>query len=340
MDLFARVNILEGRAVRLPRGDVHDAIALDNDPLGRVQGWFEQGADCVLVVDLDAAAFDSSRNRTLVDQIVAEGGGDVLVAGGIRSHIEAARLIESGTAGIVMGTAAIEDQNMVWDLCCDYPGRIVVSLDVRHDEEIATRGWTKNSGRYLEEVLIEMSAAGAASFHVSEVGRDMLSEPPNVQILAEALATVEEPVIAAGGVRDLDDLRRLMALSIHERTLGGVVVGREVTQGRFSIEEAKAVLASAPPATAPAPVVVTAPPVRDALPAAMADAAAMYLRIAEEADEVAGHARTAASHFHNGDAARGASHGFAAQGHLAHANDHLADLAKLHAERSSANPDG
>lgn len=335
MDLFTRVNILDGRSVRLPRGDVHDAIALDNDPLGRVKSWFEQGADRVLVVDLDAAAFDSDKNRALVDRIIDEGGGPVQVAGGIRSPGEASRLLERGASGIVMGTAAIEDQNMVWDLGRDFPGKIAVSLDVRHDEEIATRGWTKNSGRYLEEVLIEMSAAGVASFHVSEVGRDILTEPPNVQILAAALGTVEEPIVAAGGVRDLDDLRRLLALSIHGRTLGGVVVGREVTQGRFSLDEAKRIIAEGPPAVPiqPAPV----PPAGSAevLSPELADAAAGYLRVAEEADKAAAHARTAAVHLRSRDGGRAGAHGFSAHGHLRNAVERLDELAKIHAERST-----
>src|SRR5690606_37065214 len=103
MDLSARVNILDGRAVRLPRGDVHDAIALHNDPLGRINNWFQQGADHVHVVDLDAAAFGDDKNRYLIDRILDEATGQVQVAGGIRSHVEAARLLEQGAWRIVMG---------------------------------------------------------------------------------------------------------------------------------------------------------------------------------------------------------------------------------------------
>jgi hypothetical protein len=160
-----------------------------------------------------------------------------------------------------MGTAAIENQIMVWDMCREHPDQIVVSLDVRPNEEVATRGWTQNSGRFLEEVLIEMSSAGAVAFLVAEAGRDALSEPPNLQILAEALATVEEPVIAAGGVRDLEDLRKLMLLETSGRFLSGVVVGREVTAGRFTVEEAKQVLAGGGPTRAPGGITVTRTPV-------------------------------------------------------------------------------
>lgn len=338
MDLYARVNILDGRAVRLPRGDVHDAIALHNDPLGRVNNWFQQGADHVHVVDLDAAAFGDYKNRYLIDRILEDATGEVQIAGGIRSHIEAARLLERGAWRIVMGTAAIEDQNMVWDLCRDFPGRVAVSLDVRSDEEIATRGWTKNSGRYLEEVLIEMSSAGAAAFLVSEVGRDILTEPTNMQILAEALTTVEEPVVAAGGVRDVEDLRRLLSLTIHGRTISGVVVGREVTQGRFTLAEAKEVMAAGPPRTVTEPPPIPEPATRSSVPPLLADAASAYLRAAESADQAAAHARSAASLMQSGDGGTGASHALAAQGHLVTAMEQLENLAKTHAQRSTPEP--
>lgn len=251
MDLYARINILDGLSVRLPHGGLDEAIALDNDPIGRARNWVKQGVDNLHIVDLDAAAYGDYRNRDLILQLVEAVDIPVQLAGGIRSEAEAQRLIGGGAWRIVMGTAAIENQIMIWDLCREYPDKIVVSLDVRANEEIATRGWTQNSGRFLEEVLIEMSSAGVVAFLVSEAGRDALTEPPNLQILASALATVEEPVIASGGVRDLQDLRKLMQLEASGRALNGVVVGREVTAGRFTVQEAKEVLAGGGPTRAP-----------------------------------------------------------------------------------------
>jgi len=261
MDLYARVNILGGLSVRLPRGGLDEAIPLDNDPIGRAKNWVWQGVDYLHIVDLDAAAYGDYRNRELIRRLVEEVEIPVQVAGGIRSEGEGERLLDSGAWRIVMGTAAIENQIMVWEMCREHPERIVVSVDVRPNEEIATRGWTQNSGRFLEEVLIEMSSAGAVAFLVSEAGRDALTDPPNLQILAEALATVEEPVIASGGVRDLEDLRKLMLLETSGRTLAGVVVGREVTAGRFTVAEAKEVIAGGGPTRAPGGITVTRTPV-------------------------------------------------------------------------------
>ncbi len=257
MDLYARVNILGGLSVRLPHGRLDEAIALDNDPVGRAVNWAKQGVDYLHIVDLDAAAYGDYRNRELIGRLIEAVDVPVEVAGGVRSENEAQRLLDMGAWRIIMGTAAIENQIMVWEMCRAYPDRIAVSLDVRHDEEVATRGWTQNSGRFLEEVLIEMSSAGVVAFLVAEAGRDALHEPPNLQILAEALATVEEPVIAAGGVRDLEDLRQFVQLESAGRRLSGVIVGREVTAGRFTIEEAKEVLAGRGPQRAPGGVSAT-----------------------------------------------------------------------------------
>lgn len=242
MDLYSRVNILDGRAVRLPHGDIHEAIALDADPLARARGWVEKGASRIQIVDLDAAAYGDYRNRPLIDEIINSLDISVQVAGGVRSPQEAARLIEAGAWRVVMGTGAIEEQVMAWELFRTFPGKVAVSLDVLPDEELIVRGWTAHSGRFLEEVLIELSAGGAAAYLVSEVGRDALEEPPNFGILRRALAIVDEPVIAAGGVRSLEDLAALHDLEVDGKRLGGVIVGREVTDGRFTMSQAAEVL--------------------------------------------------------------------------------------------------
>ncbi len=242
MDLYARVNILEGRAVRLGRGSLDDVISLDADPINRARGWADMGVDCLLVVDLDAAAYRSYRNRPLIDRMLSALDLPIVVAGGIRSEREAARLIQQGAWKVTMGTAAIETPTMVWDLCRDFPGRMMVSLDVLGNEELVTEGWTSDSGRFMEEVMLEMASCGVSGFFVTDARRDVLSERPNLDILRTALEYIDEPVVASGGVRNADDLRALTSIEVGGRSLAGVVVGREVTEGRFTVAQAKAVL--------------------------------------------------------------------------------------------------
>ncbi len=327
MDLYARINILDGRAVRLPRGNIADAIPLDADPVARAHSWAEQGVDRIHVVDLDAAAFGDVRNRPLIDQLVSETEIDVQVAGGIRSHVEAKRLIDAGAWRIVMGTAAIEDQNMVWDLCREHPGKIVVSLDVRPDEEIATRGWTQNSGRYLEEVLIEMASAGVSAYLVADTGRDVLTSAPDLGILRSAMESVDEPIIASGGVSNLEHLEALLNLGTVDRRLDGVIVGREVTAGRFSVADAKKLIARGP--SVEAEVAAAEEPI--SLPR-LAPLAKQLQEVADQCERAAAHARTAADRMLEGDLDAGLAQTFSAEGHLRVASDVFTDLSKRHSD--------
>lgn len=245
MELYARINILDGRAVRLPRGDVATAISLEADPIARAQGWIDKGIGTLLVVDLDAAAYRNYANRDLIHRMIGAVDVPVVVAGGVRSLAEVERLLTAGASRVVMGTVALTDQVMTWEICRNYPDQIMIALDVKADEELVTHGWTEHSGRFLEEAVIELDAAGAIGMMISEAGRDALREPPNQAALVTALErTDHEEIVAAGGVRNLADLEQLRDLAVNGRRLAGVVVGREVTEGRFTIEEAVALLKS------------------------------------------------------------------------------------------------
>lgn len=243
MDLYARVNILDGRAVRLLHGDVSDAIPLDDDPVNRAKGWVAKGADRLHIVDLDAAAYGDYKNRDLIAAIIKAVNVPVQVGGGVRSQVDVERVLNMGAWRVVIGTLAIIDQVLFWELNRKHPHRIVVALDVHPDLEISIRGWTERTGEYLEETMINLSSGGAAAFTISEVGRDALVEPPNYEALEMALGLVDEPVIAAGGVRDLDDLARLVRMRVDGKGVAGVVVGREVTAGRFTLEQCVSALA-------------------------------------------------------------------------------------------------
>lgn len=246
MDLYARVNILGGQAVRLPRGDVATAIPLEADPVARAAGWVEKGANKLLIIDLDAAAFGNYGNRPLVHSIIDKVDVPVIVGGGVRSGREVAELLDAGASQVTMGTVALVDQVLFWELCREHPGQILVSLDVKDDEELVMRGWTEHSGTFLEEALVELSSAGAGGFMIAEAGRDALAEPPNYAALELALRTKtpDEEVVAAGGVRNLEDLKDLVRLEADGAKLSGVVVGREITEGRFTFEEARAIVAA------------------------------------------------------------------------------------------------
>lgn len=243
MEIFARINVLDGKAVRLPRGDVKEVIPLDDDPVHRARGWVSKGAGRLFIVDLDAAAYGDYRNRDLIGDMIRAVDVPVQVGGGVRSQAEVERILGMGAWRVAIGTLAMIDQVLFWELNRLHPDRIVVSLDVKPDNEIVIRGWTEETGEYLEETLINLSSGGAAGFMITEVGRDALEEPPNFEALEMAINLVDEPVIAAGGVRDLADVAKLAKLGSGSRSLAGIVVGREVTAGRFTMEELFAAIA-------------------------------------------------------------------------------------------------
>jgi phosphoribosylformimino-5-aminoimidazole carboxamide ribotide isomerase len=237
MELYARVNILDGMAVRLPYGDIKEVIPLDDDPVNRAKGWVAKGASRLHVVDLNAAADQDYSNRELIARIIEAVDVPVQVGGGVRSNAEAERVLDMGAWRVVVGTLAIVDQVQFWELNRLFPRRVVVSLDVKKDLEIVIKGWTEETGEYLEQTLIELSSGGAAGFMISEVGRDALVDPPHFEAIELAINTVDEPVIAAGGVRNLLDVDALMSLGSKDRRVAGLVVGREVTAGRFGMDD-------------------------------------------------------------------------------------------------------
>lgn len=238
MKIFGRVHILDGKAVRLPDGDLSEVISLDADPIERANGWVRKGCERVLVTDLDAAINNDGRNHDLLEELVARVDARVTVTGGARSKAHVGRLLEAGAWRVGIGTQALLDQTFTYEMCRLFPGRIVVAFDVDDDEKIWVHGRTLKTDIDLEDGVLQMQASGAAGYFVAEVGRDALTQGPNLEALGTVLGMVDVPVIAAGGVRDLDDLRSLDELEVNGDRLDGVIVGREVTAGRFTIEEA------------------------------------------------------------------------------------------------------
>jgi phosphoribosylformimino-5-aminoimidazole carboxamide ribotide isomerase len=194
-------------------------------------------------VDLDAARTGEPVNRPVIGAICAALDVPVQVGGGIRDMAAARALFDAGASRVVIGTAALEDPDLVRRLAA--AGRAVaVGLDARGDE-VATHGWTERSGRTVGEVAAEFAGAGVAALVVTEIGRDGTLAGPDLDGLRRLLAVTDVPVIASGGVGTLDDLRALAAVTEGERRFDGAIVGRALYEGAFTVAQALAVLAEA-----------------------------------------------------------------------------------------------
>jgi phosphoribosylformimino-5-aminoimidazole carboxamide ribotide isomerase len=246
-ELYPAIDLRGGRAVRLLQGDYAAETVYSDDPVAVARSFEAAGARWIHVVDLDAARSGEAGNLEFVAAIARSVGCDVETGGGVRSVDAAERLLDAGVARVVIGTAAVERPELVTELAGRYPGRVAVGLDAR-GRQVAVKGWTETTGADLVDLAKRFEGEGVAALIVTEIGRDGTMAGPDLDQLGAVLEATVIDVIASGGVGTLDDLRALAALraaspSGGKRCLAGVIVGRAIYEGRFTVEEALRCLA-------------------------------------------------------------------------------------------------
>ncbi|MET0912939.1 MAG: HisA/HisF-related TIM barrel protein, partial [Acidimicrobiales bacterium] len=184
MNLYAAIDLLGGRCVRLHQGDYDRATDYGDDPVGQARRFAADGAPWIHVVDLDGARRGEPVNRDVIGRIAAAVDIPVQVGGGVRSRPDAEALWAAGVARVVMGTAALEDPDLVAALVPD--GAVAVGLDAR-GRELAVRGWVSAAGVDLLEAVARFSALGVAALVVTEIGRDGTLDGPDLTGLSSVL---------------------------------------------------------------------------------------------------------------------------------------------------------
>jgi phosphoribosylformimino-5-aminoimidazole carboxamide ribotide isomerase len=243
-ELYPAIDLRAGRAVRLLRGDYDAETVYSDDPVEVARAYERAGAGWIHVVDLDAARTGQPANLDLVAAIARSVSCAIECGGGVRTLEAADRLIGAGVRRVVVGTAAVEQPGLVSEMNRRHPGSVAAGLDAR-GRDLAVRGWTENSGLDLVDAARRLEDEGAAALIVTEIGRDGTMVGPDVEQLEAVLSATSVDVIASGGVGTLDDLRVLAGLSVGPRRVSGVIVGRALYEGRFSVEEALSCLAPA-----------------------------------------------------------------------------------------------
>ena len=235
VELFPAIDLRGGRVVRLRQGDYADETVYGDDPVAVAEGFVEQGANWIHVVDLDAARSGDPINRPVIADLARRlaGRARVQTGGGVRTVADATALADAGVARVVMGSAAVATPNLVADASRIVP--VAVGLDHRSGE-VAVHGWTEGSGRMLDEVIGWFP--DAAAFVVTDIARDGMLSGPDVDGLADVAARTTVPVIASGGVGTLDDVAALAAIP----GLHGVITGKALYEGRFTVADAIRVL--------------------------------------------------------------------------------------------------
>lgn len=235
MKLFPAIDIRGGACVRLYQGDYDRETVYGDDPAAQAAGFVAEGAEWIHCVDLDAARSGEQTNLASIAAITAAVDVPVQVGGGVRNVEAAQRLWDAGVTRVVIGTAAIENPELVRALAP--MGPVAVGLDA-WGTDVAVAGWEQRTGRDLFETVASFADSGAAAFVVTEIGRDGTMEGPDLDGLAQVLASTDVPLVASGGVGSLDDLRALAGLSAGDRRLSGAIVGRAIYEQAFTVREA------------------------------------------------------------------------------------------------------
>ncbi|MGH1489313.1 MAG: 1-(5-phosphoribosyl)-5-[(5-phosphoribosylamino)methylideneamino]imidazole-4-carboxamide isomerase [Acidimicrobiales bacterium] len=240
MKLYPAIDLRDGQCVRLYQGDYDKQTTYGDNPVAQAEAFIAEGASVLHVVDLDAARTGEPTNRPVIGAICEALDVPVQVGGGVRSVEAAQALFDLGVDRVVIGTAAIENPGLVAELASQGHS-IVVGLDARGDN-VATHGWTTDSGETVADLAARFADAGVMALVVTEISRDGTLEGPDVAGLEKLLATTEIPIIASGGVGALGHLTTLSEVEIATdsgpRTLAGAIVGRALYEGKFSVTEA------------------------------------------------------------------------------------------------------
>jgi len=236
LTLLPSVDVADGQSVRLVQGAAGTETGY-GDAVAAALAWQRDGAEWIHLVDLDAA-FGRGSNADLLATIVEQLDVAVELSGGIRDDASLRAALASGAARINLGTAALEDPRWCDRVVGEYGDRVAVGLDVR-GRTLSARGWTRDGGD-LYEVLDRLERAGCARYVVTDVHRDGTLTGPNLDLLRDVCAHTDRPVVASGGVSTLDDLRALAALE--PDGVEGVIVGKALYAGAFTIPQALAVL--------------------------------------------------------------------------------------------------
>lgn len=240
MIIYPAIDLKGGACVRLLRGDMARATVFNADPADQARRFAGAGATWIHVVDLDGAVAGKSVNGGAVGAIAGAVKAKVQLGGGIRDEAAIDGWLARGVTRVVLGTAALDEPDLVRRACRKHPGRIAVGIDARKGR-VAVRGWTETSDVTVEELTRRFSAVGVAALIYTDIERDGAMQGPNVEATAALARSSTIPVIASGGVSSLDDL---LALRKAAPNLDGAIVGRALYDGRIDLRAALAAMAS------------------------------------------------------------------------------------------------
>ena len=233
--VYPAIDLVNGKCVRLYQGDYAKETIYGDDPISQALNFESDGAEWIHLVDLDAARTGSLENTSVIKNICEELSIPVQVGGGIRSSDTAKLLYDIGVERTVIGTAAVEDPELVTRIA-DHGHRVAVGVDGK-DGYVATRGWKITTDLKVVDLLKRLEMSGAEVGIVTEIKRDGTMEGSDLEGLTQILRNVDIPVIASGGLGSTKDLHDLVGLQVNGSRLAGVITGRALYEKRLDLAE-------------------------------------------------------------------------------------------------------
>jgi phosphoribosylformimino-5-aminoimidazole carboxamide ribotide isomerase len=238
MLIIPAIDLKDGHCVRLKQGLMEDATVFSEDPAAMARHWVDQGAQRLHLVDLNGAFAGKPVNEDAIKAIVKEVGGDlpIQLGGGIRDLETIERYLDDGISYIIIGTAAVKNPGFLHEACDAFPGHIIVGLDAK-DGKVAVDGWSKLTGHDVLDLARKFEDYGVEAVVYTDIGRDGMLTGVNIEATVALAQGLKIPVIASGGITNLEDVKRLCA--VEGEGIMGAITGRAIYEGTLNFAAAQ-----------------------------------------------------------------------------------------------------
>lgn len=235
MLLIPAIDIKDGKCVRLKQGRMEDDTVFSDDPVAMAQRWVDAGARRLHLVDLNGAFEGKPMNASVVHKIVeAFPDVPVQIGGGIRDEETIQAYLDAGVSYVIIGTKAVKAPHFVSDICLAFPGHIIVGLDAK-DGKVAIDGWSKLSNHDVIDMAQHFEQDGVEAIIYTDISRDGMMSGVNIDATVKLAQAIHIPVIASGGITNLDDVRALCA--VENEGITGAITGRAIYEGSLDFVE-------------------------------------------------------------------------------------------------------
>jgi len=234
MDVLPAIDLRDGKVVRLIQGQYDQQITYKDDPAEQAKEFAADGAQWLHVVDLDGAKAGKPVNTESIAAIVKLGLLKVEVGGGLRDESSIKQLLDMGVTRVIIGTKAVSDFAWFSEMARKFPHQIVLGLDAR-GSKVATHGWLQDSGLTILDFAAQADQLPLAAIIYTDIAKDGMLTGPNVERTGELAQAVKTPVVASGGVKEVQDIRKLKPIGV-----AGVIAGRSLYEGTLTLKDALA----------------------------------------------------------------------------------------------------